>query len=370
VGVTIKLANFKSRLIAAFGAKTNIMSDKQIYQLTERTSVAATDWLVGQINDGSAEARKILLSTIKDFVTQEDVVTTTVEGVDDTTTAELAYGVNVIDTASNADFCARLPLVPSKGRSTTVINISTHVVRLFPSVSGGDINGVVDGYIDIAPNSLPVILKCYENPLPGSWGSVQAPAGTRKLILLDEIKFTHAASLQNYVGVGKFNDYFGSYGAATSSQKIGLTPDAGGSSKYWRTERGILKCVNIKIITNVKNTDLQPGSNIVISPIIAYKTGANAVTYSAIGTLILRSSGPSIGSGGITGGVVGIEGVIGSDTVEAGDFSTQWINWDMTSGGFDIGEGQYSQYFYTIGITIPANAAAKDYRFKVELEGL
>src|SRR5690348_10132836 len=122
------------------------MANRQPYELTDNPSPLLADIAVIQAADGSSEAKKVTLSALRDLLTKQDVIVAVLEGTDDTTTAVLNYGINVVENSTGADFCARLPM-PSKGKSITIINVSTNIARLYPSVAGGDINGVVDGFI-------------------------------------------------------------------------------------------------------------------------------------------------------------------------------------------------------------------------------
>lgn len=93
------------------------------------------------------------------------------------TTASLSYGINLISTASNTQYCCTLPTIPKKGKSVTIINKSGVDVRVFPSQIGGDINGTIDGNFTIPSDNESYIFNCYENPLPGGWSVVSSGGG-------------------------------------------------------------------------------------------------------------------------------------------------------------------------------------------------
>ena len=66
------------------------------------------------------------------------------EGTTNASTSQSIYGVNIITTATFSDKATRLP-APKTGKQTVFINNSLIPILVFPSVVGGEINGVVDG---------------------------------------------------------------------------------------------------------------------------------------------------------------------------------------------------------------------------------
>lgn len=130
-----------------------------IRQLTP-TSSSLTDVLPIQDVTGVAEAKKVSVSDIRSIIVKEDVSTAILQGIDDTTTARLAYGINVISTSTSSDFCARLPIsVP--GKRVTIVNKSNYRARIFPATPGEIMNGVVNGYFDVYPNKSSQIFICH-----------------------------------------------------------------------------------------------------------------------------------------------------------------------------------------------------------------
>ena len=91
----------------------------------------------------------------------------------------LQYGINVISSASTSDFCVRLPQTPIEGKEVFLINKSGFNIYVFPSMSGGSIDGVVNGKITIPSDNQSYSFICYENPAPGSWSVnfVASPPG-------------------------------------------------------------------------------------------------------------------------------------------------------------------------------------------------
>lgn len=91
------------------------------------------------------------------------------QGFNGNTTAKLDYGINVITSANVTNFAIRLPFPPVKGRTVTIINTSGIPLIVYPSVSGGSINGVVNGTATIPSDNNAYTFTCWENPLPGAW---------------------------------------------------------------------------------------------------------------------------------------------------------------------------------------------------------
>lgn len=86
-----------------------------------------------------------------------------------TTNTYLDFGYNVITTATATNYACRLPNPPIKGRSTVIVNNSGFPIVIYPSVTGGSINGVVNGSATVPSDGKPYTFFCYENPLPGGW---------------------------------------------------------------------------------------------------------------------------------------------------------------------------------------------------------
>jgi hypothetical protein len=97
------------------------------------------------------------------------------QGINQTTTSVMGYGVNVFRTVTPTDYCTKLPQ-PITGKKTTVINMTTSSLVVYPSNIGGQINNLpIDEPVVIPPNGIPYDFICIENPLPGAW-SWNAPA--------------------------------------------------------------------------------------------------------------------------------------------------------------------------------------------------
>lgn len=110
-------------------------------------------------------ARAILQSSA--YTINDDVVMTGTTA--DTTTTYMQYAYNVVNTATSSGFAARLPFPPVKGKSVVIVNLSGIPIVIYPSVTGGSINGAVNGSALIPSDGNAYTFFCYENPLPGAW---------------------------------------------------------------------------------------------------------------------------------------------------------------------------------------------------------
>ncbi len=123
-----------------------------------------------------------LLPILQDLVTLSETTAPAQQTINDTiemtgttaatTTTYMEYAYNVITTASATAYAARLPNPPTKGKSCTIINTSGFPIVIYPSVTGGSINDVVDGNAVIPSDNMPYEFICYENPAPGSWSVI------------------------------------------------------------------------------------------------------------------------------------------------------------------------------------------------------
>jgi len=109
------------------------------------------------------------------------------------TTAYANYGINVISTVTSQSYCLRLPQTPTQGKTVTLINKSGMNVVVFPSVIGGNINGVIDGYFTIPSDGKSYSFDCYENPLPGGWSAI-ANFGSNAVITTGVINYHYTSS--------------------------------------------------------------------------------------------------------------------------------------------------------------------------------
>jgi hypothetical protein len=154
------------------------------------------------------------------------------------TTAYADYGINVVTVSSNTAYCFRLPQTPVKGKSVTIINNSGINIVAFPSVIGGSINGIVDGFEIIPSDGKSYTYDCYENPLPGGWSLSTSPSTGNTTINTGVINWDYNGSTSSSIGF--INDNIKGYGGgqSTSTPYSSIFPsypqyDAGGYSWSW-----------------------------------------------------------------------------------------------------------------------------------------
>jgi hypothetical protein len=138
------------------------------------------------------------------------------------TTAYSNYGINLITTATSQSYCLRLPQTPTKGKTVTIINNSGINVTVFPSMVGGDINGMINGYTIIPSDGKSYSFDCYENPLPGGWSLGAAPVTGNTIINSGVVNW-------NFTGAGiTGSNYF-----AFINDSIKVSGSVIGTSNLW-----------------------------------------------------------------------------------------------------------------------------------------
>jgi hypothetical protein len=178
----------------------------------------------------------------------------------------LAYGVNVITTATATNYACKLPL-PTTGKSLFIINKSTMPVLLFPSMVGGQINNnPIDTPASIPPDGRSYMFICTENPLPGEWTwnpatVAQYDSGVITVAdtgVIGNGVISAADSTQYLIGTGFYSNTYWSYNGAFKPGHPSLIVDnvpgfigiAFQPSTLWNS---ILK---IKVYTNISSTSL------------------------------------------------------------------------------------------------------------------
>lgn len=323
----------------------------------------------------------------------QTVVTLAPQGTDATTTSQAIYGVNVINTATQTAFATRLPDA-STGKQVTFVNTSELSILVFPSVTGGKINGVVDGYASIPNDGASYTFTCVQNPLPGAW--VWSPPAVNQ-IQLGRISVPSV----NGVGVGAWStgqtDASGNLVIATG---MSLTPWFNNTSVFnngsWNNP------VTFPITTN--DQGLTSGEKIWLSvpaltparTITAIKIYSNFLetdtTVPGFGTpTIQRYVGYSGGAGinlttaqgnPLFGGQVNPTGPLNSP-VQIGDRGTVFTITPLPPGGGGFGfqtnlignnnvgaitDPGYGLYFHTFNIGIPSFCITKTYEFDIFIE--
>jgi hypothetical protein len=288
----------------------------------------------------------------------ETVSNITVQGTADATTAKLIYGINVITSSTNTNFCARLPYPPIQGKIITIINTSLRTITVFPSITGGSINGAVNGSAIIPNDSKPYIFTCYENPLPGAW--TWTPPAVNQLEFV-ELSVAHTN------GVGE-NKYGITQSGLGSSSGIGLSGNNITLTGEWITENNPTTISLVKCYTNIVQADLNSEfapDEISVALITGFKSASNAVASGQRNTF--EFSGGSY----YTGFFAPVGTLTPNPNEAVGDTNTLYDtqNGNNTSPYNQIGMGgTFSRYYYTFGIFIPASAATKTYKFKFFIE--
>lgn len=296
----------------------------------------------------------------------------TVQGTDNTTTAVANFGINVITTATDSDFCTRLPLAVDGGISSFA-NKSGHIIRVFPSVSGGSINGIVDGIFDIPSDNKFYSFNCYENPDPGEW-TISAPATNQ--IVIGEISIDHTQGTpDNYVGITSL-PVSGDYDVGINSGNITLTP----SSPNWLSQNSPSTATTLKVYTNILPNDAQ--SDGPTNPIAVYRVQAYLDSISTADVFqaeavffynqINQTGGNDDGTRGVAPtGALNSPPLIGDTGTFYGTYPALILPPNDHSGtnSNQIGTGgQFSRYYNAFQIIIPSGAITKTYSFQINLE--
>ena len=221
--------------------------------------------------------------------------------------AYLNYGINIISTSSASDYCVQLPEIPIEGKQVTVINKSDSDIVIYPSVSGGTINGVLNGSSIIPPDNKAYNFICYENPNPGAW-SGNFTAGISALydsgiISIDTTLGDGSGMISAYNNTFKNNAY--SF-ASTNVGFDGLTlPNViynsnplacGNYSAYcamvWFKPQSVWNSINkVTVYTNFTTGATVPGA-------FSLMIGEEKNYYSAGTTFFLQNGGGRIGNAG------------------------------------------------------------------------
>ena len=359
------------------------------------TSIPSGTQFQGVIpSNGYKNKKSALLNSLSPLYTIEDIAaasgggaltveTLTLQGTDATTTSQAIYGINVIDTATTSALATRLP-APTTGKQTTFVNTSSMSILVFPSVTGGEINGVVDGYASIPNDGHPYVFSCVENPLPGAW--VWSPPATGQ-IQLPTISVAHTngaptaaygvgtagAQLINPAGANWYDNISVSgFPTLTFNVISGSAP----GQDYWtsipnlNTARTI---TTIKVYTNFLTSDTSiPGFAPQVFRYVAYAPSASGYNnFSASGVYLSPTAptSPPLYNAGLQVS----QGPL-SSPAEIGDVGTVYSIQPSNTVQFSpsdtdlIGEGPYGLYYHTFVISLPQFLATKTYKFDIFIE--
>ncbi len=326
------------------------------------------------INLRSAQVNSLApVYTIEDIATATvsaalTVQSLTLQGTTAATTSQAIYGINVIDTATTSALATRLP-APTTGKQTIFVNTSSMSILVFPSVTGGKINGVVDGYASIPNDGHPYVFSCVENPLPGAW--VWSPPATGQ-IQLPTISVAHTNGTGTSAwGVGKAGAQLINPAGANWYDNLSVTgfptltfnviSGSAPGEDYWSSLTGVVgtrQLVNTKVYSNFLETDSPSPSTIrpTVGRFVAYELNNSFANYTASGVSL----------------VTGVTTPVGPlhSPVEVGDIGTvyniQPANLVQISPAStdDMGPNNY----FTFNIGIHPSMATKTYKFDIFLE--
>ena len=287
------------------------------------------------------------------------------EGTTNTSTSQAIYGVNIITSATTSDLATRLP-DPTTGRQTVFINNSLLPIKVFPSVVGGEINGVVDGIASIPNDGRTYTFYCTQNPLPGAW-TWSTPAIQQIVLQEMEINHTNGFSSSGFnAGQGTANE---------SSVGLGWGGSGVVETGTWNTNNFPAWVEKFKVYSNIKWADIA-GGNINVFFTQGYQ---KAVTGTGTGN---KAVAQFTGTQAFPG--VGIQEVLGGTAGDnVGDIGTLYMELPFTNAyplSRIIGnqavttpipgnsETCYSKGYYTFEMNINSNSGTKLYKFQWFIE--
>lgn len=282
------------------------------------------------------------------------------EGTDNTTTSIMSYGVNVFTTSSQTDFCTKLPQ-PVTGKRSVIVNMSTQAIVVHPSNVGGRINNLpVDQPLVIPNDGKAYEFICTENPLPGEWNVIAAPATSQYQGAEIEVAHTNG---------GATNAYGYSTATITSSAGAGVSGGNLTLTGNWLSENQVATMTRLKVYTNILpadlNSDLAPDA-ISTAVLTAFLTDASTATSGQRITPFFYKDANYEGSVSQIG-TLNSPPLIGDTGTLYYELPLPLANQDGVYDQIGIG-GQFSRSYYTFGMFIPASAATKTYKFQFFLE--
>lgn len=277
------------------------------------------------------------------------------EGTSEATVAVMDYAVNVFETSTPSDFAAKLPQ-PTTGKTVKVINISSYLIRIYPSNIGGKINNLAVDEPIVIPNDGNVYeFICTKNPLPGNWNTITAPALSQKVFA--EIDVSHTNGVATTL-----------MGTQTSTLQSGFptfTYDGSGNlilTGDQITELLPTTLIKTKIYTNILDIDLSGDK-------IHFEMRSNVKTVPP-GVQSYIPSYLDFGMGdGQTAPVstLNVPANIGDTGTYFREDAPRFGSYYQI-GGIDNVAWAGSGYYYYFIFSIPASAATKTYKFKIFLE--
>ena len=291
-----------------------------------------------------------------------------------TTTTYLSYGVNVVTTADASNYSIRLPYPPVKGRTVTIINTTTIPIVVYPSITGGSINGVVDGSAVVPADGKGYIFTCWENPLPGAW-SWSPPASSQIVSSVLTLSHTNGVATKIYGHTTQASGVPNFFLGASPAYNIVLS---GLASNWFTVLNQPSLSTRIKIGTNVKPANVF-GHSVSVGAYVGVKDGAasHIATYqpfyfntinSPDGTTVVSPDPPYQIMALNTAGAV-------NTPPKLGDIGTIYTNTDITYYWATVGQSQIgnqgylgTQIYGTFIVEVDADVPTGDYEFQFFIE--
>jgi len=296
------------------GSKSNLLfaSASQV-QITGSLIISGTAALSGDVSFTTSGSG--VIQTVTEFTpTGTASYGSTLDNVSTSTTTYLQYGINIVATGSlgTGSYCCRLPQVPKKGKSVTIVNNDGIDLLVFPGTSSGDINGNIDGYFTVPSDGNSYVFNCYENPLPGGWSVINIPNGntayntgiiTYNATSSGVLSFINQSIKVITPGVGGGNVF-----VSSNVVEVGIISPPGGqpSNAYYLPTNPWKKINSISILTNVPESFKYYSSlTLSLQATLAIKFGGtmvdgvgNGVFYdmSVINSMVLAWSQANLGN--------------------------------------------------------------------------
>ena len=286
------------------------------------------------------------------------------EGTTNASTSQAIYGINVITTSTTSDLATRLPDAKT-GRSVVFINNSLLPILVFPSVVGGEINGVVDGQAEIPNDGRAYTFYCTENPLPGAW--TWSPPATNQ-IEYQEMSINHTN--------GVTSDDFNAGQGGANDASVGLGWSGGvATTGTLNTYNFSATATKYKVYTNIQWADIVSGG-IQAAWLQGYQNAPTGTTFGQKITMQFTGTQafPGLYVQEVTTGTAyaGNVGDIGTLYMELPYyFYPLWrIIGNQAIGNPIPGNSEtcYSQAYTTFGMFINSAAQTKLYKFKWFIE--
>jgi len=324
-----------------------------------------------------------------------DVQNLTLEGTTDATTSTAIYGINLIEIATVTDLATRLPLA-STGKEVIFVNVSTLPMTVFPSASGGAINGVIDEGVIIPSDGIAYSFYCTENPLPGAW-TWSPPAVNQVQLPRISIAHTNGADTTAW-GIGNVGyQLINPAGVFPSFLSVTIDPATGAlsynpSEFYWYSLPALnpsRTIITTKVYSNFLRSDTSaPGP--FGEPIIqryfagtqyAAVSGDRYYEHYAASLVYLADAPPSpyVGGSVVPAGPTNAPTEVGDNATIYNIQPSNTVHQPPDSTDL-IGDGVWVQYplsppllprgpfYHTFSIYIPADCATKTYDFDIFLE--